>query len=81
MRTIGRFLIAVVTAPIVLIAYGLLWVLLIGLGAEDNGMFYSNLPFIAAGWITTLTAFPWLMRLTDSIDRWMENQARTPYKK
>jgi len=74
MKTIIRFVIAVVTAPIAVVAYGLLWALLIGLGAEDNGMFYSNVPFIAGAWIVVLTAFPLVIRFTYAIDRWFENR-------
>lgn len=76
MRTIIRFLLAVITAPIAVIAYGLLWALLIGLGAEDNGMFYSNIPLIAVAWIVVITALPWLFRFTDAIDNFFEKQSR-----
>jgi hypothetical protein len=69
MKTLIRLLLAVVTTPLVLLVYALLWFALLVFGAEDNGMFYSNLPFIAGTWIVVITAFPLFLRAVNALDR------------
>lgn len=53
--TLRRFIASIITAPLAIVAYGLLWFILLAAGAHDNGAFYDNLWFIAIVWVLAWT--------------------------
>jgi hypothetical protein len=66
--TLRRFIVSIITVPLAYIGYLLLWVILIGLGAEGRFVdFQDNLPFIAFAWVLGWTLIP-------DIERYVENR-------
>lgn len=66
--TLRRFIVSIITVPLAYIGYLLLWVILIGLGAEGRFVdFQDNLPFIAFAWVLGWTFIP-------DIERYVENR-------
>ena len=60
--TFRRFIASVITIPVALVGYGIIWGLLLALGAGDNGAFYGNLPLIGIVWVLAWTFGPDLER-------------------
>lgn len=63
--TIRRFIFGVITAPVVILAYGTLWVWLLFMGAADNGMFIDNAVLISIVWVVFMTFSKQIMKLID----------------
>lgn len=61
--TFRRFIASVITVPIGIAAYFLLWVILIAYGADGTlSMFQSNLPLISVAWVLAWTFGPDIAR-------------------
>jgi hypothetical protein len=66
--TIRRFIASIITVPLAYTGYLLLWVILIGLGAEGRfSDFQMNLPYVAFAWVLGWTLIP-------DIERYMERR-------
>lgn len=59
-KYLGRFLGGLITAPIIVLVYLLATALLVGAGAENNGMAWQNLMPIIFAWVVVFTTFPLL---------------------
>lgn len=64
--TLRRFIASIITVPLAYIGYLLLWVVLIGLGAEGRFVdFQENLPYIAFAWVIGWTLGPDIERIIE----------------
>lgn len=64
--TIRRFFASIITVPLAYTGYLLLWVILIGLGAEGRFVdFQMNLPYIAFAWVLGWTIVPDIERIIE----------------
>jgi hypothetical protein len=67
--TLRRFIASVITTPIAIGLYFLLWAVLIGYGAVGTfTQFQENLPLISLGWVLAWTFGPDLMRYMEKRD-------------
>lgn len=72
--TFRRFIASTLTFPLAIAAYFLLWVLLIGLGAEGTfASFQENLPLISVMWVVGWTFGPDFMRFLEKREAEQQN--------
>lgn len=76
--TLRRFIASIITIPVGIAAYFMLWAFLIGMGAEgDFATFKYNLPLISVGWVLAWTFGVDLERYFEKKDR--EREAAEGY--
>lgn len=72
--TFRRFIASIITIPLAIAGYFLLWAVLIAGGADGTfAAFQSNLPFISVAWVLGWTFGPDFMRYMERQESAREN--------